>query len=109
MPSVRLRHLPLAAALLAATFGVSNFQRAEAYPAFAKKEKKACAYCHLNPRGGKGWGFRGLYYDGHKRSFNGFKEEIEAQKAGVKPNSMGLDAKPTKPYTGKAEAPQSPG
>ncbi len=99
----RLRHLPLTAALLVAVFGVASFRRAEAYPAFARKEKKACEYCHLRARGGEGWGFRGLYYRGHKNAFTGFKEEAEAKKAGVKPGAVGADAKPTKPYTGKPE------
>lgn len=73
---------------------------AVAYPKFATKEKKSCMACHLSSGGGKGWGFRGLYYRGHGNSFNGFVELTEAKKAGVKPNAMGAAAKPTKPYTG---------
>ena len=95
--------VPLTLAIAVAISGVLSFSRAEAYPTFAKKEKKACAYCHLKASGGEGWGFRGLYYRGHKNSFAGFKEADEAKKAGVKPNATGDAAKPTKPYTGKAE------
>jgi len=94
------RYLPLSLLLCGILSGVLA-SRADAYPKFAQKEKKACAYCHLNPGGGNGWGFRGLYYRGHSLSFVAFKEEIEAKRAGVKPNAVGLNAKPTKPYTGR--------
>lgn len=96
----RFRHFPLTLALAIALSGVLSF-RAEAYPKFARKEKKSCAYCHLSEGGGDARGFRGLYYDGHKDSFKAFKEVVEAKKAGVKPNAMGKASKPTKPYTGK--------
>ncbi|MBV6458792.1 MAG: hypothetical protein HONBIEJF_01930 [Fimbriimonadaceae bacterium] len=73
----------------------------QAKPAFASKEKKACGYCHLRPSGGGARGFRGLYYRSNKLSFKGFDEKKEAEKAGVKPDAMGKDAKPTKPYPPK--------
>ena len=89
---------PLTAIVVIAASSVS-FQ-ANATPAFAGKEKKACVYCHLQPNGGENWGFRGIYYDKHKYSFKGFSELKEAKKAGVKPKSVGKAAKPTKPYKG---------
>lgn len=81
--------------------GFSATFQAQATPVFARKEKKVCAYCHLNPGGGGTKGFRGLYYKGHALSFKKYLEATEAKKAGVKPNAMGKDAKPKKPYTGK--------
>lgn len=81
--------------------GLVTTYEASATPIFAKKEKKACAYCHLNPAGGGARGFRGLYYKGHALSFKKYIEATEAKKAGVKPGSMGKATKPTKPYTGK--------
>ena len=96
----RLRHLPLTLAVCVALSSVLSF-RAEAFPKFATKEKKNCSYCHSVDQGGGPRGFRGLYYGAHKNSFAGFKEAVEAKKAGVKPNAMGKASKPTKPYTGK--------
>lgn len=74
---------------------------AQAKPAFAEKEKKACNYCHSVDSGGGPRGFRGMYYGAHKLSFKGFNEKKEAKKAGVKEGAMGVQSKPTKPYTGK--------
>ncbi len=78
--------------------GIFSGLTANATPAFATKEKKACNYCHLKPSGGENWGFRGLYYHANKFSFKGFDEKKEAKKAGVKVGAMGKDAKPTKKY-----------
>lgn len=41
---------------------------AEALPAYAQKEGKACAYCHKNPAGGGERNARGQQYEanGHK-------------------------------------------
>ena len=86
--------------LVATTLFVSSIQ-VEAKPAFAKKEKKTCNYCHSVEKGGGPRGFRGMYYGAHKLSLKGFVEKTEAKKAGVKPDSMGPASKPTKPYTGK--------
>lgn len=86
--------------ILAAIFSsiiLSLYFQANATPAFARKEKKACAYCHLNPRGGGARGFRGIYYQNHKFSFKGFNEKKEAKLAGVKPGVMAEASKPTNP------------
>lgn len=69
-----------------------------AKPAYATKEKKACAYCHLKPSGGGARGFRGIYYKAKDLSFKDFNEKKEAELAGVKEGAMGKDSKPTKPY-----------
>jgi hypothetical protein len=82
------------------SIAASSFQ-ANAFPKFARKEKKNCSYCHSVKMGGGPRGFRGRFYDAHKFSFNGFVEKVEAKKAGVKVNAMGPDSKPTKPYSGK--------
>jgi len=79
---------------------LSNLQ-VEAKPAYATKEKKTCNYCHSVDKNGGPRGFRGMYYGAHKLSFKGFDNKKEAKKAGVKPDSMGVASKPTKPYTGK--------
>ncbi len=94
-----VKGLILVTAATAALF-LSNVQ-VEAKPAFAKKEKKTCNYCHSVDKGGGPRGFRGTYYGAHKLSFKGFDEKKEAKKAGVKPNAMGAASKATKPYTGK--------
>lgn len=90
--------MALVATVLLSSIGVF---KAEAKPEFAKKEGKKCEYCHTGEKGMKR-GFRGLYYKAHALSFKGFVEKTEATKAGVKPDSMGKDTKPTKAaYTGK--------
>ena len=83
---------------VALAFSITGFFTANATPAFARKEHKACAFCHLNPHGGGPRGFRGIYYATHHLSFKGFNEKIQAKLAGVKPGSMGRATKPTKPY-----------
>ncbi|WP_343217343.1 glutathione peroxidase [Chthonomonas sp.] len=67
--------------------------QAHATPAFAKKENKPCVYCHVVPGGPRN--FRGLYYATHNHSFADFDNEYEAKLAGVSPDAMGPDAKPT--------------
>ena len=64
-----------------------------ARPEYAMKEKVECLHCHVRP--GEDRNFRGLYYAAHKHSFDGFDEQIEALRAGVKPNSKGSEARPT--------------
>src|SRR5207248_2929242 len=66
---------------------------AHAKPEYAMKEKKECLYCHVRP--GEARGFRGLYYAANKYSLEKFDEMFESKLAGVKPNSMGFDARPT--------------
>ncbi|MBX7135287.1 MAG: hypothetical protein K1X67_21675 [Fimbriimonadaceae bacterium] len=92
----------LTAVLLLSLFAAGPFVLvANAKPDFAAKEKKACNYCHLSDYGGKGWGFRGLYYKHNGLSFKKFTEKNEAKLAGVNEGSMGQAAKPTKPYPPK--------
>lgn len=76
---------------------IGTFFQANARPAFARKEKRECIYCHLNPSGGAR-GFRGIFYKLHRHSFKGFDEATECRKAGVKLNAMGELSKPTRPY-----------
>lgn len=74
---------------------------AQARPQYARKEKKPCGYCHLNPKGGGARGFRGIFYQANGLSLKKFNETVQAKKAGVKPKAMGQATKPTKPYKGK--------
>jgi len=67
--------------------------RATAKPAFAKKEKKECVYCHVVPGGDRN--FRGLYYKAHDLSFSDFDNIYEARLAGVSADSKGPEAVPT--------------
>ncbi len=96
-----IRLFPVAIAATIAVVSVGSF-KAEATAAFAAKENKKCEYCHLKPEGGGKRGFRGKFYVAHNKSFKGFDEKKEAEKAGVKPGAMGKDSEPkNKDYTGK--------
>ena len=44
-------------------------REAAARPPFARREKKACGYCHINPRGGGARNRTGLLYARHEFSF----------------------------------------
>lgn len=46
----------------------------QAKPEYARKEKKACAYCHTNPNGGGVRNPRGVFYGMHNHTFEGFDE-----------------------------------
>jgi hypothetical protein len=56
--------LPLLLALVVPTAGV-----AEARPEFARREAKACGYCHVNPRGGGPRNQTGILYARNEFSF----------------------------------------
>lgn len=58
--------LPLLAALLVAVPGA---REAAARPEFARREGKACGYCHINPRGGGPRNRNGLRYARNEFSF----------------------------------------
>ena len=77
--------------------GIGGLFEANALPLYARNENKKCVYCHISPRGGER-GFRGIFYKVHAHSFKAFVEKTEAAKAGVKPNTIGADARPTKTY-----------
>jgi hypothetical protein len=57
--------LLLAPALLLAP----DVREADARPQFARRERKACGYCHINPRGGGARNRTGLLYARHEFSF----------------------------------------
>jgi len=83
------RFNPVALACAAFAIGlVSN--TAQAKPAYARKEGKACNYCHVTPGGPRN--FRGQYYGAHARSFEQFDNVFEAKAAGVSPDAVGGDA-----------------
>lgn len=77
--------LTIAVALLGAMLGQQ--QKASATPAYAKKEKKPCAYCHVNPQGGGKRNAAGIYYKAHNHSLVGYKPAggAAAVKAPAKP------------------------
>ena len=53
--------------LLAGLIGAP--QSAEALPAYAQKEGKACGYCHANPAGGGARNARGKKYEANGHTF----------------------------------------
>ncbi|WP_309685970.1 hypothetical protein [Armatimonas sp.] len=54
-------------------FVLSVAGNAYALPAYAKKENKNCAFCHVNPKGGGKRVAAGEWYKTHNRSLKGFK------------------------------------
>jgi hypothetical protein len=63
------------AALLAIAGGLLTLAAAsQAKPEYARKEKKACAYCHVNPNGGGARNPRGVFYGMHNHTFEGYDE-----------------------------------
>jgi len=46
----------------------------QAKPEYARKEKKACGYCHVNPNGGGDRNPRGKYYAMHNHTFDMYDE-----------------------------------
>jgi hypothetical protein len=75
---------------------------ANAYPPYAKKENKSCAYCHVNKAGGGARNYRGAYYKAHGLTFASFDDAAEAKKAGVE---IGPEPKPNPTsYTPPAKA-----
>ena len=56
-------------AALLVFFVVAAGGTANALPAYAQKEGKACSYCHTNPRGGGGRNSRGAFYQQNGHSF----------------------------------------
>jgi hypothetical protein len=53
----------------AAALAVAPAREAAAKPPFARREGKACGYCHINPRGGGPRNARGLEYARNEFSF----------------------------------------
>jgi hypothetical protein len=66
--------LLLACALLLAP----DAPRAEARPPFARRERKACGYCHINPRGGGPRNQTGLLYARNEFSFPPRKGDLNS-------------------------------
>lgn len=77
-------------ALLLATVVIAGLPatmpRAEAKPEFARREGKACGYCHINPRGGGARNETGLLYarsgfafPERKGDLNDFRQEKDRQ------------------------------
>jgi tetratricopeptide (TPR) repeat protein len=96
--------------LLAATalvaIGAVGSAPVKAFPPFAQKEGKPCAYCHVNPNGGGKRNYRGLYYKAHNLTFAEFDDAAEAKKASVE---VGPDPDPnTKPKTWTAPKTEAP-
>src|SRR5687768_13245366 len=50
---------------------------AQARPMYAEKEKKVCAYCHVDPKGGGPRNPRGAFYESHGLSFAGFQDSVK--------------------------------
>jgi hypothetical protein len=62
-----------AAAVLCTVLALGGQRNAEAFPAYSKKEKKPCSFCHVNAAGGGKRNAAGIYYKTHKLSLVGFK------------------------------------
>jgi hypothetical protein len=77
----------VAGAVLAASLGG---RKAEAFPAYAKKENKPCSFCHVRAAGGGKRTPAGDYYKAHSLSLVGFGGSAAPAKPPVK-------AKPGKP------------
>lgn len=58
--------------ILSAIVGACLLPLATAKPEYAKKEGKACTYCHVKP-GSKEMTDAGKYYKEHNHSFEGYK------------------------------------
>ena len=69
------RLIPLAA--LGLSMVLAAAVPASARPDYAKKEKRLCAYCHVDSKGGGPRNPRGVYYEAHNLTFTGFKEETQ--------------------------------
>lgn len=82
-------------------------QKAEAFPAFAKKEKKPCSYCHINAAGGGKKTPAGEYYKAHGNSFAGYGGSVPAPPTRpTKPLAKPKTTKsPVKPKTTAKKAP----
>lgn len=57
---------------------LSTASQAFALPAYAKKEKKDCKFCHVNASGGGKRNAAGEWYKTHNHSLKGFKEPGKA-------------------------------
>lgn len=77
-------------------FVLSIAASASAHPEYAKRESVPCGYCHINIAAGI-WGYRGLYYKLHNRSFARFDTIAEAKLAGVSSDAAGPESAPTNP------------
>jgi hypothetical protein len=65
---------------------------AHAKPEYAKKENKACGYCHVKPNGGGARNPRGVYYEMHNLSFAGYDEAKVMGAQAVLPKKSGPPA-----------------
>jgi hypothetical protein len=68
MKSIIVGSVAVAALLLAAALLVAP-RSASALPAYAQKEGKPCAYCHVNPAGGGPRNAKGKQYEANGHSF----------------------------------------
>lgn len=68
-----MRIIKLGLAVLAAgALTFVNTNSSFATPADTKATKKACTFCHVNPKGGKDLNDAGKYYKEHGKSLEGF-------------------------------------
>lgn len=74
---VWLSRVALAAMLLSVT------SAAFALPKYAQKEKKDCAFCHTNPKGGGKRTGAGEWYKAHNHTLAGFKDPAAKPKPGA--------------------------
>jgi hypothetical protein len=66
-----LLSVPAAVALVAGFVVAGPVERAEAKPEYARKEGKACSFCHVNARGGGDRNAKGMEYERNGLKFPG--------------------------------------
>ncbi len=84
---------------------IAGIFTAEARPIYARREGKACGYCHLSVRGGGERGFRGMFYGGNNLSFQRFDEKRESSIAGVAMDVVASEAAAKCRYVGNVSGP----
>ena len=105
-----MSHFAVPIAIGAVAVSALTPRDAEALPKYAQKEKKPCAFCHVNPKGGGKKTAAGEYYKAHDHTLVGYKEggapspsPKPSPKASPKPKPK---ASPKAKMTGKTAKPK---
>lgn len=64
------------------SLGLSGQRKADAFPAYSKKENKPCSYCHVKAQGGGKNNATGKWYKAHGLSFADYTPEKAAAEFG---------------------------
>jgi hypothetical protein len=74
IPIVRILKIAIPAAILMTGLLISTTSLSFAKPAYAKKEKKSCTFCHVK-MGSKDLNDAGKYYKAHDHSLEGYQKK----------------------------------